>query len=266
MPLPTSTNRALKPSPEQPRISADVVYDPAWNQIGRWTAYSAAGALFLNIVLFLADAFGLLGSAAPAQGDEASFWAGQFAYEHRVLWDIVLRDTLSAAAVVALVVLGLAILNLVGIHRAVAQVMAALFGVGAAFYSGADLIYLANAEYWRVGDWSGLSETSMIAAGRDTFAIFAVSQLLGEGGYLALAVGLFCLGRLCAPGGPFPKHLRYLTYAQGSLLLLSVIVVEATGSGPLGAGIVFNIIALVSALLVPTIFVIIARRFERTPA
>lgn len=261
MDLSRSTNTASKPSPEPARITADAVYDPAWNGIGRWTGYFAAGALFLNIVLFLTDAFGLLGSAPPAQGDEASFWAGQFAFGHRVLWDVVLRDTLSAAAFVALVVLGLAILNLVGIHRAVAQVMAALFGIGAVFSSVGDLTYLANAEYWRVGDWSGLPVTSMIATGRDTLAIIVVSQLFLDGGYLALAVGLFCLGRLCTPGGPFPKYLRYLTYAESGLLLLIVIVIEAK----LGATL-FNIIALVSALLVPTILVVIARQFERTPA
>ena len=247
-------------------MRADAVYDPAWNGIGRWTGYFAAGALFLNIVLFLADAFGLLGAAPPAQGDEASFWAGQFSYEHRVLWDIVLRDALAAAAFVALVVLGLAILNRVGVHRAVAQVMAALFGIGAVFSSAGDLTYLANAEFWRVEDWSGLSATSMIAAGRDTLAIFDVSQLLGDAGYITVAVGLFCLGRLCAPGGPFPKYLRYMTYAESVLLLLVVIILEATGSGPVRAGIVFNIIALVSAVLVPTILVVIARQFERTPA
>ena len=247
-------------------MRADAVYDPAWNGIGRWTGYAAAGALLLNIVLFLADAFGLLGAAPSGQADEASFWTEQFAYAHRVLWDVVLRDALAAAALVALVVLGLAILNRVGIHRAVAQVMAALFGIGAVFYAVGNLIYLANAEYWRVGDWSGLSATSMIATGRDTLAIFWVSQPLVDAGYLTLAVGLLCLSRLCAPGGPFPKYLRYLTYAESGLLLLIVIVLEATGSGPLHAGIVFNIIALVSAVLVPTILVVIAREFERTPA
>lgn len=261
MDLSRSTSAGTKHSPEPARTTADAVYDPAWNGIGRWSGYFAAGALFLNIVLFLADAFGFLGSAPPAQGDEASFWAGQFAYGHRVLWDVVLRDTLEAAAFVALVVLGLAILNLVGIHRAVAQVMAALFGVGAIFSSAGALTYLANAEYWRVRDWSGLSETSMIATGRDSFAIVAVSQLFLDAGYLTLAVGLFCLGRLCAPGGPFPKYLRYLTYAESGLLLLLVLVIEAK----LGATL-FNIIALVSALLVPAIFVVIARQFERTPA
>jgi hypothetical protein len=255
---PTST--PTKPSPEPARISSDAAYDPAWDVIGRWTGYFAAGALFVNIVLFLADSFGLLGAPPAAQADEADFWSGQFAYAHRILWDIVLRDTLEAAAFVALVVLGLAMLNLVGIHRAVAQVMAALFGIGAIFTSIGDLAYLANAEFWRVGDWSGLSVTSMIAAGRDTYAIFVLSQLFENGGFLTLAVGLFCLGKLSAPRGPFPKYLRYLTYAESGLLLLLVIASEARLT------IVFNIIALVSALLVPAILVVIARQFERTRA
>jgi len=260
MDLPSPTNTAKKPGAEPARISADSAYDPAWNVIGRWTGYFAAGALFLNIVLFLADAFGLLGATPAAQSDEADFWALQFAYAHRILWDIVLRDTLAAAAFVALIVLGLAMLNLVGVHRAVAQVMAALFGVGAIFSSLGDLAYLANTEYWRVGDWSGLSATSMIAAGRDTYAVFTQSQIFGNGGFLALAAALFCLGRLCAPRGPFPRYLRYLAYAESGLLLLLVIASEAR------LMIVFNIIALVSALLVPTILVVIARQFERSPA
>jgi tetrahydromethanopterin S-methyltransferase subunit E len=171
-----------------------------------------------------------------------------------------LRDTLAAAAYVALIVLGLAMLNLVGVHRAVAQVMAALFGVGAIFSALGDVAYLANAEYWRLGDWSGLSSTSMIAAGRDTYAVFALSQIFGNGGFLMLAVALFCLGRLCAPRGPFPRYLRYLAYAESGLLILAVIASESK------LGIVFNIIGLVSALLVPTILIVIARQFERTRA
>jgi hypothetical protein len=260
MDLPSPTNTPTKPGPEPARISAVAAYDPAWNSIGRWTGYFAAGAFFLNIVLFLADAFGLLGATPAAQSDEAVFWAEQFAYAHRILWDIILRDTLAAAAFVALIVLGLAMLNLVGVHRAVAQVMAALFGVGAIFSSLGDVAYLANTEYWRVGDWSGLSTTSMIAAGRDTYAVVTLSQVLGNGGFLTLAVGLFCVGRLCVPRGPFPRYLRYLTYAESALLLLLVIASESK------LGIVFNVIALVSALLVPTILVVIGRQFERTPA
>src|ERR1051326_1240819 len=247
MDLPSPTSSVMRPSPERARISADAAYDPAWNLIGRWTGNFAAGAFFLNIVLFLADALGLLGSTPAAQSDETDFWAGHFAYEHRILWDVVLRDTLAIAAFVALIVLGLAMLNRVGIHRAVAQVMAALFGVGAIFSALGDLAYLANAEYWRVGDWSGQSATSMIATGQDTFTVAALSQLFGNGGSLTLAVGLFCLGSLCAPRGPFPRYLRYLTYAESGLLILVVIASQAR------LGMVFNIIALVSALIVPAI-------------
>src|SRR5215472_14117820 len=182
MDLISSTSTTAKQGPEPAGISAHAVHDPAWNGIGRWTGYFAAGALFLNIVLFLADAFGLLGTVPRAQGDEAGFWAGQFAYAHRILWDVVLRDGLAAAGFLALVVLGLAILNLVGVHRAVAQVMAALFGVGGVLSSLGDVTYLANAEYWRVSDWSGLDATSMIATGRDTLAISRVSGLFGDAG------------------------------------------------------------------------------------
>jgi uncharacterized membrane protein (DUF485 family) len=51
-----------------------------------------------------------------------------------------------------------------------------------------------------------------------------------------------------------------LAYTESGLLILGVIASESK------LGIVFNIIALVSALLVPTILVVIAREFERTRA
>ena len=207
---------------------------------------------------------GLLGAAptfhstaAGSLQDEATFWAAYFNHQHQLLWDIAVRDVLQPFAYFAVVVLVLAILNRVGPRNALAQLVVLFFAIGAVLGALDALTYLASAEYWRSGEWSGSPAARMVAVGRDSEAVGAFSQILLEAAFVSIAVGLGLLARLC-DGADLPRRLAPLAYVEAGVLVLLVIASET------GLNTVYDVLGLISAVLVPAILAWLATTF--TPA
>src|SRR5438270_2137823 len=156
------TIHGMRQAGAQTSASKESDDDRAWRRVGKGSGYILAAGLFVGTVLFLLDATDALDAspefhvtgAGPLQ-DEANFWVAVFAHQHRILWDIIARDTLFPLAFVALIVVALAIRN-VGrsARRPEAQLMVVFFVVGGVFSALSDLVYLGAAEYWRTTGWS----------------------------------------------------------------------------------------------------------------
>lgn len=239
----------------------DADYDPAWNHVGRFSGYFAGVALLLTVALSLADGLGVLGSippyrktqAGPIQ-DEATYWVGYFAHQRQIDWDIFVRDSSQALAGLAIIAIALAVLNLVGIRRAIAQLAMAAIGLGALLTIFDALAWLTLAQYWR-SDWSQAAPELLVAVGRDTEAIHSLTHLYTDMSNLSFAVGLFLLARLARPGGRLPPRLRYLAYAGALLSILSLVSTEAQ------LGTASLVLTLVSVLVFPSLLIWLGRHF-----
>src|SRR5207245_1947703 len=106
--------------------------EPTWLTVGRVSGYFGGAAFLVVIALSLLDQLGVLGSAPPYRStaagqlaDEAVFWAGTFAHQRQIVWDIFARDSLLTLAYIAVVAVSLAVLNVVGARRAIAQLAVA---------------------------------------------------------------------------------------------------------------------------------------------
>lgn len=243
----------------------DADYDPVWNQVGRFAGYFAGVALLVIVALTLADGLGVLGSAPPYRKtlagptqDEVTYWIGYFAHQRQIDWDIFVRDSLQTLANLAIFAVSLAVFNLVGARRAIAQLALASLGLGALLNIFDALAWLTLAQYWR-SDWSQAAPEIMVAVGRDTQTIQGLTHLYTDMSSFSLAIGVFLLARLARPGGRLPPRLRYLAYAGALLLVLSLVAGEAqldTAS---------LILTLLSALVFPALLIWLGRHFERLP-
>lgn len=124
--------------------------EPEWSRTGRAAAYTAGSALLAGTVLFLLDASGLLGSgpayrqtAAGPLADQAPFFAAYFAHHHRIVWDIIARDTILPIAYLALIAVALAVQNRTGPRHPAGQFLVASFIVGGTLSILADVTFLA---------------------------------------------------------------------------------------------------------------------------
>jgi len=242
--------------------ASDAGYDPVWNQVGRFAGYFAGVALLVIVALSLADGLGVLGSAptykstpaGPTQ-DEVTYWIGFFAHRRQIDWDVFVRDSLQALANLAIFAVSLAVFNLVGTRRAIAQLALAAFGLGALLNIFDALAWLTLAQYWR-SDWSQAAPQIMLAVGRDTEVIQSLSHLYTDMSDISLGIGVFLLARLARPGGRLPQRLRYLAYAGALLLVLSLVAGEAqldTAS---------LVLTLASAVVFPALLIWLGRHFE----
>jgi hypothetical protein len=216
-------------------------------------------------VLFLLDALDALGAspdyhatpAGPMQ-DEANFWVAYFAHQHHILWDIIARDSLFPLAFVSLIVLTLAVGNLVGYERPEAQLMVMFFVVGGILSALADLIYLGGTEYWRVTGWSTEPPARMVAVGRSSTAVDALTRWPEAAGFLVLAAGLVCLGRLARSRAQLPSRLAWLVNVE-ALLLVGIAI-----AGVMQSDTAYNIFSLLTgALIGPAVGLWLGRHLGR---
>jgi hypothetical protein len=198
----------------------------AWSRTGRAAGYLASSAVLAGTVLFLLDAAGLLGAgpayhrtAAGPLADQAAFYAAWFAHQHRIVWDIIARDTLLPVAYLALIVVALAVRHRAGPHRPAGQFLVTSFLVGGILSILADLTFLAAIQYWRQPGWQARPAASMVAVGRTVEGIQTLTQWPEAFGFAVLACGLVALGRLCGTDRIFPAPLGALSYLQALLLL-----------------------------------------------
>lgn len=222
----------------------------AWRRVGRAAGYIAAAALLAGTVLFLLDALNALGAGpdfhdtgTPLQ-DEANFWVAVFAHQHHILWDILLRDTLFPLAFVTLIVLMLAVRALAPSTRPEGQLMISFFLVGGTISALSDLIYLAGTDFWRDTGWNPVPAERMVAVGRDTQALNALTRWPEAAGFVVLAAGLVCLGLLCRQHSSLPSRLSLAAYLE-ALLLLGIAIAGAAESDT-----AYNIFSLLTGALV----------------
>jgi hypothetical protein len=260
--LPGEVAMAAGPEPSGPGPSRGG-YDVAWNRIGRNAGYISGGAFFLTTLLFLLDSADLLApspafhvTAAGRLQDLATYFVAFFAHQHQILWDIALRDTLGPISDVGLIVLVLAIANLLRWRGAAVQLMVLFGSLGAVLMAISSLTFLAEIHYWRATDWIADPAANMVAVGRASAAIDALTVYPEVAGFAALAIGLVYLGRLCRTRDELPSRLSGLAYVE-ALALLGAGVATVTR---LGAA--YNVLALVTGVLIaPVLAIWLGRHF-----
>jgi hypothetical protein len=229
----------------------DLDRERAWRRIGRNSGYVAAAGLFVGTVLFLLDATDALGTspqyhataAGPLQ-DEADFYVAYFAHQHHIIWDIIARDSLLPLAFVALIVLSLAVRNLVGYERPEAQLMATFFVIGGVVSALSDLIYLAGTDYWRETGWIAQPASRMVAIGRSSDVVNALTRWPEAAGFVTLAAGLIYLGILCRARDELPSRLALLVNLE-ALLLVGIAIAGITRMDT-----PYNILSLLTGALI----------------
>jgi hypothetical protein len=200
----------------------------AWARLGRISGYIAGACFLAGTVLFLLDATHVLAAETPfhqtAAGplhDEANWWVAYFARQHHVLWDVITRDTLFPVAFVALMVVALAIRRTVQDDRPEAQLLTAFVIAGGLLSALSDLLYLSATDYWRMTGWTAEPATRMVSIGRSSQAIESLTRWPEAAGFVVLAAGLVCMGRLAgrATGGAVSRRLAPVVYLEAFLLL-----------------------------------------------
>jgi hypothetical protein len=199
--------------------------EQTWRRIAGVAGYVVGAALLAGTILFLLDSLDALGAApnyhptgSPVQ-DEADFWVRFFAHQHHILWDIMARDTLFPLAFLTLIVLGLAARAVAAPGRPEADLMVAFFVAGGVIGSLNDLIYLGEAEWWRITGWETNPPVRMLAIGRATEAVDRLTIWPEAAGFVVLAAALVCLGRLCRRSSALPSPLGLAAYVEALLLV-----------------------------------------------
>jgi hypothetical protein len=188
----------------------------------------AAGGLFLESVLFILDATGILPSAPDFQDtgngfakDLATYYVGFFEHQHDIAWNIAIRDTVGPVSSVAMIVLALALSRVRGAGRPRLEVWTAVFAVGALLRLISDLVYLSQLGLWRFTGFRTDPPADIIASGRTSEAITNLADYLELAALLTLAVGLIGVAALLSP------RLRLLAVALAATLVVSVVAALA---------------------------------------
>jgi hypothetical protein len=208
--------------------------DRAWARVGRVAAYVAAVGFLVMTTLFLLDELDALDpspryvqTSAGQLQDEARFWSQVFEHQHRILWDIVIRDVVGAAAFVALIVVGVVLRRRLTDDRPERQLLVTFLTVGGLIAAMSNLLFLGNVEFWRVpwGPVPAGGETSIVAVGRATTAIDNLTTWPQAFGYVVLALGLVCVGSVIRAERLGSTRLGTLAFvAAGGLAALAVAI------------------------------------------
>jgi hypothetical protein len=236
----------------------------AWRRIAGVAGYVVGASLLAGTILFLLDSLDALGASpdyhptgSPMQ-DEADFWVRYFAHQHHILWDIMLRDSLFPLAFVTLMVLALAARSLAAPGRPEADLMVVFFIVGGVIGAVNDLIFLGEAEWWRITGWNASPPDRMVAIGRSTEAVDRLTVWPEAAGFVVLAAALVCLGRLCRRSSALPSRLGLVAELE-AVLLIGIAV-----AGVLHEDTPYNIASLLTgALFGPLVGVWLGRALAR---
>lgn len=232
-------------------VTADA--GPAWARVGRLAGYTAGVSLFVGTLLYLLDATHILAAeprfhitAAGPLHDEASWWVAYFARQHRVLWDVITRETLFPLAFVALMAVAHAIRRRVVDDRPEGQLLTTFMVVGGVLAVLNDLLYLGATDYWRATGWTAEPAAKMVAVGRSSQAIESLTQWPEAAGFVVLAAALVCIGRLAgeATGGALPARLAPVAYLE-AVLLLGIAI-----AGVMQADTAYNLFSLATGALI----------------
>ena len=229
----------------------------------------AAFCIFGQTMLFLADAIGLLGenpryteTPAGRARDLADYYVAYFEHQHAILWDVAVRDALGPIGFLALMVLGVAAMNVVGPRRPEAQLLVLFFVVGGLLAAIPDLMYLTLTSYWRHTGWEATPTENMVALGRSVEAIHEVTTYPQYAGFVVLALGLGCLGRLCRLGlTTLSSRLGILAYVE-AVALVGIAIASILRNDT-----AYNVLAFATgALLGPAVAIWLGRDVARLRA
>jgi hypothetical protein len=234
---------------------------PAWARVALVAACISAGGLLLQTALFFLDSSGILPFSAgyretgAGRGEDlGAFYVAWFERQHRIVWNIALRDTVGPIAAIALMVLALALVRLRGHARAGVQVWALVLTIGALLKLLSDVVYLSELGVWLDSSFTAEFPADIVAVGRTAEAVDALSSYLEAVAYLILAAGLAGLA------GALSRRLAMLARTVAAALVVLVI-------GWLGGWWpVYAVAALLSGiLLAPTLLVAMGRWLVRNP-
>ena len=258
-----STEPVLAPAGDSVRPAAVPAAD--WRRAARTAGLVAGACLAGQTVLFLLDETGLLAespdyveTSAGRAADLATYYAAFFAYQHDILWDIAVRDTLGPIAYLALMVVALSAANVLGPRRMVSQLVVLFFVVGGLLAALSDLVYLTTTIYWRQTGWEAAPTENMIAAGRSAEAINAVTTYPQYAGFTVLALGLLCVARAARTRVVVSTPVGLLAVGLAAALL-GIVVAEVVHLDT-----VFEVLALVAGvLLAPAVAIGLGRDVAR---
>ncbi len=238
---------------------------PDWAMMARTAGLVAGACLAGQTVLFLLDETGLLAASpdyvetpAGRAADLATYYAAFFAYQHDILWDVAVRDTLGPIAYLALMVLAVSAANVLGPRRVVSQLVVLFFVVGGLLAALSDLMYLTTTTYWRQTGWEATPTADMIAAGRSAEAINALTTYPQYAGFTVLALGLLCVARAARAHLVVGRVVGLLAVAL-AIALVGIVVAEVARLDT-----VFQVLALVvGVLLAPAVAIGLGRDIAR---
>jgi hypothetical protein len=200
----------------------------AWGRTALIAGVVAAGALFLQSVLFLLDLTGILPSAPDFHEtgngfdkDLATYYVGFFEHQHDIAWNIAIRDTAGPVASIGMIVLALALCRVRGDGGPRLEVWTTVFIVGALLRLIADLVYLSQLGVWRFTGFGPDPPADIIAAGRTSDAITNLTDYLDLAAIVVLAVGLVGIAALLS------RRLRLLALVLAAALLVSAVATLA---------------------------------------
>ena len=238
----------------------------AWARVGRAAAYVAAVGFFLMTALYLLDQMDLLDpspqyvrTSAGQLQDEARFWAQAFEHQHRIVWDVIVRDVIGPAAFIALIVVGVALRRRMSGDRPERQLLVTFLTAGGLISAISSLLYLGNVEYWRL-PWGPVppgGETSIVAVGRATTAIDNLTTWPEAFGFLILSIGIVCVGVAVRRERPsFSARLGTLAFVTAGGLAALAIATVLDAETPRSA-----LSLAVGAVLAPWLCLVLGRTF-----
>jgi hypothetical protein len=227
----------------------------AWGRTALIAGVVAAAGLFLQSLLFILDATGILPRAPEFQEtgngfdkDLATYYAAFFEHQHDIAWNIAIRDTLGPVASIAMIVLALALTRVRGDGRPRLEVWTTVFAVGALLRLISDLVYLSQLGVWRFTGFGTDLPADIIAAGRTSDAIGNLTDYLELAAIVILAVALVGVAALLS------RRLRLLALVLAATLLVSAVAMVAFWD------VVFDVTAILTGLVLgPVLLVSLGR-------
>jgi hypothetical protein len=196
----------------------------AWGRTAFLAGVISAVGLFLQTALFFLDATGILAFSADyrktgaGRGEDlATYYVGLFERQHDIVWDVALRDTIGPVAALALMVLALALVRLRGHGRPGPAAWGLVFAVGALLKLLSDVVFLSQLAVYLDSGFTPEFPADIVAVGRTSEAVDALSGYLESVAYLVLAAALVGLAGLLG------RRLSVLARAVALALVVSVL-------------------------------------------
>lgn len=228
-----------------------------WARIGRYAGYLAGAAILTQSVLFLIDTTGLIEAqvgyqvtSGGLQNDLAAFYVAVNERQHRLWWNVAIRDTAGPIAYLAVMVLVLAVRSVLGRGHPRADLAVLFTVIGASAAAVSDLVYLSPIRQWKGGGFQPTPD--IVASGRASELIGFVDSYLQYAGFVVLALAFLCLAAVFRGASPALRRVSRLAFLE-ACVLCAFVLSDLTGwdlggsLGALGAGVLVGPAAVVLA-------------------